>query len=217
MIRVLVVDDQTQTRRALRVLLSGHADINVVAEAGSGPDAVALASVVHPDVVLMDVRMPDGDGIAATRQLAGQGTAKPIPVVIITTFDLDEYIFGALEAGAAGFLLKSSSAEDLANAVRAAANGDGLVSPAITRRVIAEFARRGQTAGTPSSEIAMLTARELEIVRALAEGQSNLQIAAALNIEQGTVKSHLARITQKLDVENRVQVVVWAFHNGIAR
>jgi DNA-binding NarL/FixJ family response regulator len=178
----------------------------------SGPDAVAAVGLLHPDVVLMDVRMPDGDGIAATRTLSAD--PDPVPVVVVTTFDLDEYVFGALEAGAVGFLLKSAEPEDLAAAVRAAARGDGMVAPAVTRRVIAELARRRRPpeAGAPHT----LTRRELEIVRALSEGQSNEQIADHLHLEPGTVKAHLSRVMAKLGVQGRVQVVVWAFRNGIA-
>jgi DNA-binding NarL/FixJ family response regulator len=212
MIRVLLVDDQLVVRRGLRVLLDDAPDIEVVGEAVSGPEAVAAVGVLHPDVVLMDVRMPDGDGIAATRTLSAE--PDPVPVVVVTTFDLDEYVFGALEGGAVGFLLKSAEPEDLAAAVRAAARGDGMVAPAVTRRVIAELSRRRRPPETTAPHT--LTRRELEIVRALSEGQSNEQIAEHLHLEPGTVKAHLSRVMAKLGVQGRVQVVVWAFRNGIA-
>jgi DNA-binding NarL/FixJ family response regulator len=212
-IRVLVVDDQLVVRRGLRVLLDDYPDISVVDEAGSGPDALVAVHRLRPDVVLMDVRMPGGDGIAATRAL----TAEPgaVPVIVITTFDLDEYVFGALEAGASGFLLKSAEPDDIAAAVRAAARGDALVAPSVTPRVIAEFARRRQIPAVATAPHT-LTRRELEIVRALSQGQSNEQIAERLHLEPGTVKAHLSRVMAKLDARSRVQVVVWAFRNGIA-
>jgi DNA-binding NarL/FixJ family response regulator len=208
MIRVLLVDDQLVVRRGLRVLLDDAPDIEVVGEAVSGPEAVAAVGVLHPDVVLMDVRMPDGDGIAATRTLSAE--PDPVPVVVVTTFDLDEYVFGALEAGAVGFLLKSAEPEDLAAAVR----GEGLVAPGVTGGVIAELSRRRRPPETTAPHT--LTRRELEIVRALSEGQSNEQIAEHLHLEPGTVKAHLSRVMAKLGVQGRVQVVVWAFRNGIA-
>jgi DNA-binding NarL/FixJ family response regulator len=212
-IRVLVVDDQLVVRRGLRVLLDDYPDITVVDEAGSGPDAVAAVHRLRPDVVLMDVRMPGGDGIAATRALTSEPEA--VPVIVITTFDLDEYVFGALEAGASGFLLKSAEPDDLAAAVRAAARGDALVAPSVTPRVIAEFTRRRQIPAVTTAPHT-LTRRELDIVRALSQGQSNEQIAERLHLEPGTVKAHLSRVMAKLDARSRVQVVVWAFRNGIA-
>ena len=221
MIRVLLVDDQLVVRRGLRALLADYPDIAIAAEAESGPSAVEIAEREHPDVVLMDVHMPRGDGITATRDLTA-GSSGAV-VIVLTTFDLDEYVFGALEAGAVGFLLKDADIEDMVAAVRAAARGDGMVAPAITRRVIAEFARRGQTPGhghaeerTDDDPAGALTPRETEIVKALSQGQSNDQIAEALHLEAGTVKVHLSRIMAKLDLSSRVQVVVWAFRNGIA-
>ncbi|MFC6357162.1 response regulator [Luethyella okanaganae] len=214
MIRVLIVDDQLVVRRGLRVLLDDFPDIQVVGEAVSGPGAIEAVAELRPDVVLMDIRMPEGDGIAATRALAsGQ---DPVPVVVITTFDLDEYIFASLEAGAVGFLLKNAEPEDLAAAVRSAARGDGLVSPSVTRRVIAEFARRRQIAVPEGPDIRLLTPRELDIVRALGQGQTNAQIAGHLHLEPGTVKAHLSRIMAKLDLQGRVQLVIWAFRNGLS-
>jgi DNA-binding NarL/FixJ family response regulator len=156
----------------------------------------------------MDVRMPGGDGLTATAELAGPRTEHPIPVVVITTFDLDEYVFGALESGAAGFLLKDTASDDLAAAVRAAAAGDGLVSPAVTRRVIAEFARR-RPAPSPLAPVPDLTGRERDVLAAIAAGMSNAEIAAGLFVEIGTVKTHVSRIIAKLGVRDRVQAVVW--------
>ncbi|GAA3819074.1 response regulator [Cellulomonas soli] len=217
MIRVLVVDDQLVVRRGLRVILQDFPDIDVAGEAVSGPAALAAVQELRPDVVLMDVRMPDGDGIAATRALAT--ASEPVPVIVLTTFAVDEYVFGALEAGAVGFLLKDDAEpDDLAAAVRAAARGDGLVSPSVTRRVIAEFARRGSLVPAdpgPGRGAEVLTRRELDIVRALSQGHSNEQIAQHLHLEAGTVKAHLSRIMAKLEVQGRVQVVIWAFRNGV--
>jgi DNA-binding NarL/FixJ family response regulator len=217
MIRVLVVDDQPLVRRGLHGMLQDYPDLSVVGQAASGPEAVALSEELRPDVVLMDVRMPGGDGITATRALAA--LPEPVPVVVLTTFDLDEYVYGALEAGAVGFLLKDAvESEDLAAAARAAARGDGMVAPAVTRRIIAEFTRRWTAPPPPGAtvEAARLTRRELEIVRTLSAGQSNEEIAAHLHLEPGTVKVHLSRIMKKLEVHGRVQVVIWAFRNGLA-
>ncbi|WP_308419461.1 response regulator transcription factor [Conyzicola nivalis] len=208
------MDDQLVVRRGLRVLLDDFPDIEVVAEAASGPEAVARVTEVTPDVVIMDIRMPDGDGIAATRAIATSD--DPVPVIVITTFDVDEYVFGAIEAGAVGFLLKNTEPDDLADAVRAAARGDGLVSPAVTRRVLAEFAQRRRSPVASDAVTAVLTARELDIVRALSQGLSNAQIGGLLHLEPGTVKTHLSRIMGKLDMQSRVQLVIWSFRNGIA-
>ncbi len=214
MIRVLVVDDQIVIRRGLTVLLDDFPDIEVIGEASSGPAAVAAARALEPDVVLMDIRMPEGDGIAATRTISAAD--DPVPVIVITTFDLDEYVFGALEAGAVGFLLKNTEPDDFADAVRAAARGEGLVSPAVTRRVIAEFSRRRRPLVPSDAAATTLTARELDIVRALSQGHTNAQIADQLHLEPGTVKAHLSRVMSKLGAQSRVQLVIWAFRNGIA-
>lgn len=208
MIRVLIADDQPTVRRSLGVLLERDGDIRVVAEASDGHEAVRRARLVAPDVVLMDVRMPDGDGITATAELAGSDVEHPIPVVVVTTFDIDEYVFGALENGAAGFLLKDTAPGELAAAIRAAAAGDGLVSPSVTRRVISEFARR-RASPMPCTPIPDLTARERDVLAGVAAGLSNAEIAAELFVEIGTVKTHVSRIIAKLGVRDRVQAVVW--------
>lgn len=208
MIRVLIADDQPTVRRSLATLIEQEGDIRVVAEASDGREAVSRARETSPDVVLMDVRMPGGDGLTATAALAGPQAEHPIPVVVITTFDVDDYVFGALENGAAGFLLKDAAPSELAAAVRAAAAGDGLVSPAVTRRVITEFARR-RPARTAAGPLPELTKREREVLAAMAEGASNAEIADALFIEIGTVKTHVSRIIAKLEVRDRVQAVVW--------
>lgn len=215
MIRVVLVDDQAVIRHGFRLFLKAADDIDVVGEAESGRQAVLVARELDPDVILMDIRMPDGDGLTATRTLAGPGAEHPIPIIIVTTFDLDEYLFGALEAGAAGFLLKDADPEDLAAAIRTAARGDALISPTVTRRIIAEFNRRRAPALVDDGGAELLTRRELDIVRALAQGMSNNEIAAHLHLETGTVKTHLSRITAKLGIRDRVQTVVWAFRHGI--
>ena len=208
MIRVLIADDQASVRRSLAALLERDGDIRVVAEASNGREAVRQARATEPDVVLMDVRMPGGDGITATADLAGLDVEHPIPVVVVTTFDLDEYVFGALESGAAGFLLKDTAPAELAAAVRAAAAGDGLVSPAVTRRVITEFARRRPTA-VSAGPLPDLTDRERDVLAEVAAGRSNAEIAAELFVEIGTVKTHVSHIIAKLGVRDRVQAVVW--------
>lgn len=212
MIHVLIADDQPSVRRALRSFVETQDDIRVTDEAGSGPEAVTKAREHHPDVVLMDVRMPGGDGISATAALAGFGVTNPVPVVVITTFDLDEYLFGALENGAVGFLLKDAPPAHIIDAVRAAATGDGLVSPAVTRRVISEFARR-RIPAQPESAVTELTAREQDVLAALTKGHSNAEISEQLFIEIGTVKTHVSSIILKLGVRDRVQAIVWAYQH----
>ncbi|MFC0673788.1 response regulator [Brachybacterium hainanense] len=202
MIRVLIADDQPIVRRSLAALIEQHGDIRVVAEAADGRDAVAQARRSRPDVVLMDVRMPGGDGLTATAELAGPAAAHPVPVVVITTFDLDEYVFGALENGAAGFLLKDTAPDELITAIRAAAAGDGLVSPAVTRRVIGEFARR-RPVPSPSGPMPSLTGRERDVLAGIAAGRNNSEIAADLFVEIGTVKTHVSHVIAKLGVRDR--------------
>jgi DNA-binding NarL/FixJ family response regulator len=217
MIRVVLVDDQAVVRAGFRVILEEHGDIEVVAEAADGPSAVAEVARTRPDVVCMDVRMPGGDGLAATRTITAAGPDAPA-VLVVTTFDLDEYVFGALEAGASGFVLKDTEPEDLVDAVRRLAAGQGLVDQAFTRRVIAEFARRGPGAEHVPSTPALvdaLTARETEIVQLLARGLSNAEIAAELVVETSTVKSHLGRAMAKIGTRDRLQTVVWAYQQGV--
>jgi DNA-binding NarL/FixJ family response regulator len=212
--RVVLVDDQAVVRAGFAVIL-GSEGIDVVGEASSGTRAVAVARELRPDVVCMDVRMPGGDGITATRELAGPGVADPVPVLVVSTFDLDDYVFGALEAGASGFLLKDAEPEVLVDAVRRVASGDGLVDSSLTRRVIDEFARRRAPATRDEAAAGLLTQREHEIVSLLCRGSSNAEIAAALVLEPSTVKSHLGRVMTKTGTRDRVQLVVWAFEHGI--
>ncbi|MDD7969455.1 response regulator transcription factor [Actinomycetospora lemnae] len=216
MIRVVLADDQGVVRAGFRMFLEAAGDVEVVGEAANGPEAVRLARRLAPDVVCMDVRMPGGDGLAATREIVAGD--DPVPaVLVVTTFDLDEYVFGALEAGASGFVLKDTEPDDLVDAVRRVAAGEGLVDHAVTRRVIAEFARRRPATPPRPDAAAALTARETEIVRLLAGGLSNAEIAAELVVEVSTVKSHLGRAMTKIGTRDRVQTVVWAYRHGIAR
>ncbi|WP_407319386.1 response regulator transcription factor [Isoptericola halotolerans] len=215
MTRVVLVDDQAVVRAGFAVIL-GSEGIDVVGEASSGTRAIEVARELRPDVVCMDVRMPGGDGITATRALAGPGVADAVPVLVVSTFDLDDYVFGALEAGASGFLLKDAEPEVLVDAVRRVASGDGLVDSSLTRRVIDEFARRRAPAARDTDAASLLTAREHEIVARLCRGSSNAEIAAALVLEASTVKSHLGRIMTKTGTRDRVQLVVWAFEHGVA-
>ncbi|MFD7311921.1 response regulator [Promicromonospora sp. NPDC059942] len=212
----MLVDDQAVVRAGFRFLLEQADDIEVVAEASNGPAAVELARRHHPDVVCMDVRMPGGDGLAATREIVARGSDTA--VLVVTTFDLDEYVFGALEAGASGFILKDCEPEELIDAVRRLADGHGLIDQAVTRRVITEFARRTappRSAADEAAAAAQLTAREAEIVRQLARGLSNAEIAQELVVETSTVKSHLGRAMAKVGTRDRLQTVVWAYQNGL--
>jgi DNA-binding NarL/FixJ family response regulator len=210
-IRVLVVDDQSMVRAGFRMLLSGQADIEVVAEASNGLDAVSQAARFHPTVVLMDIRMPELDGLEATRRiLAADPDAR---VLILTTFDLDEYVYEALRVGASGFVLKDDPAEQLVAAVRTVAAGDSLLSPSVTKRVIKQFVRIPRP--EPPKELEELTVRELEIFRLIADGLSNGEIAQELYISETTVKTHITHILQKLNLRDRVQAVVLAYQTGV--
>jgi DNA-binding NarL/FixJ family response regulator len=214
-IRVLLVDDQAVVRAGFRVLLGEHDDLEVVGEASTGPAAVAAVRRTRPDVVCMDVRMPGGDGLAATREiLAEHGDGAPA-VLVVTTFDLDDYVFGALEAGASGFVLKDCEPEELVDAVRRLSAGEGLLQAGVTRRVIEEFARRRPLAVAEPDLAEPLTERETEVVRLLARGLSNAEIAEELVVEVTTVKSHLGRAMAKVGVRDRVQTVVWAHRHGL--
>ncbi|MBD8061338.1 response regulator [Oceanitalea stevensii] len=215
MIRVALVDDQLVVRAGFRVLLEDAGDIEIVGEASSGPEAVAMVRRARPDVVCMDVRMPGGDGLAATRQIVAERDGDLPSVLVMTTFDLDEYVFGALEAGASGFVLKDSDPDVVADAIRRLARGEGMIDQVVTRRVIAEFARR-RPAPDPDEAAGALTPRERDIVRLLAEGMSNVEIAAALYVEPSTVKSHLGRAMTKLGTRDRLQTAVWAYRTGVA-
>ncbi|WP_114559136.1 response regulator transcription factor [Desertihabitans aurantiacus] len=214
MIRVLLVDDQAVVRAGFRVILEEAGDIIVVGEAGGGREAVQQARRLRPDVICMDVRMPGGDGLEATRAVLAELDPAPA-VLVVTTFDLDDYVFGALEAGASGFVLKDTDPDDLVAAVRRLAAGFGLVDHSVTRRVIAEFARRRPPSTGGAAAVAALTAREAEIVRLLARGLSNAEIAAVLVVETSTVKSHLGRAMTKIGTRDRLQTVVWAYQNGV--
>jgi len=215
MTRVVLVDDQAVVRAGFTVILESEG-FEVVGEAANGTDAVRVARRERPDVVCMDVRMPGGDGITATRALAGPGVVDPVPVLVVSTFDLDDYVFGALEAGASGFLLKDAEPDGLIDAVRRVASGEGLVDQTLTRRVIDEFARRRSPATPDEVASGLLTSREHDILALLCRGQSNAEIAATLYLEASTVKSHLSRIMTKTGMRDRVQLVVWAYERGIA-
>ena len=210
-IRVLVADDQELVRTGLSMILETHPDIEVVGQAVNGREAVDMALRLNPDVCLFDIRMPEIDGLEATRRLAGPDVEDPMAVVIITTFDLDEYVHGALKAGARGFLLKDAGSELLAQAVRAAAEGDALIAPSVTARLLETFSRT-QTA--PSQPAWPLTEREEEVLVTLARGRTNAEIAEELHISLSTVKAHLSSLMTKLEVRNRVELAIWAYETG---
>jgi DNA-binding NarL/FixJ family response regulator len=212
-IRVLVADDQSMVRAGFRMLLSGEPDIEVIAEASNGEEAVSQAAKFHPTVVLMDIRMPVLDGLEATRRILATEDAPRI--LILTTFDLDEYIYEALSAGASGFVLKDDPAEQLIAAVRTVAAGEALLSPAVTKRVIRQFTRIPRPAA--ANRFDELTAREQEIFRLIAGGLSNAEIGRELYISDTTVKTHITHILQKLDLRDRVQVVVLAYQSGLVQ
>jgi DNA-binding NarL/FixJ family response regulator len=216
-IRVVVADDQVLVRSGFAMLLSGEPDIEVVGEAGNGAEAVALAASEHPDVVLMDVRMPVMDGLEATRLITSDESLASTRVVILTTFDLDDYVHEALRAGASGFLLKDTLPVDLLNAVRVVAAGDALIAPRITRRLIEEFARRPGPAAVGAARAALdqLTEREREVLELVAKGQSNAEIATTLYVSHATVKTHVSRLLMKLDARDRAQLVMIAYETGV--
>ena len=212
MIRVLLADDQSLVRAGFRMILKDEPDIEVVGEAGDGNEAVAQARKLVPDVVLMDIRMPLVDGIEATRQVVvNEGSPR---VLVLTTFDLDEYVYGALRAGASGFLLKDAPEDQLVSAIRVIATGGSLFAPSVTRRLIEEFARRADSMTTPSA-LEALTAREVDVLRLVARGLTNAEIAAHLVVSEHTVKTHVAHILQKLALRDRTQAVVVAYESRL--
>ena len=213
MIRVLIADDQAMVRSGLRLILETEDDIVVVAEADNGEEAVRLAGRERPDVVLMDVRMPVMDGLEATRQVT---TRHPgTRVIVLTTFDLDDYVYGALRAGASGFLLKDAEGDQLVEAIRVIASGDAIIAPSVTRRLIAEFAERPQAG--PVTGLEELTDRELDVIRLVARGLSNSEIAEDLYVSETTVKTHVSHILSKLRLRDRVQAVVFAYESGLTK
>jgi DNA-binding NarL/FixJ family response regulator len=218
-IRVLIADDQGMVREGLSVLLNAQPDIEVAGTAADGVDAVSIAAELRPDVVLMDVRMPVRNGLEATRMIvsqAAEGVQVP-KVLILTTFDLDEYVYEALRAGASGFLLKDASGRQLAEAVRVVAAGDALLSPSVTRRLIEAFARAGPPRGPTRERVEWLTERETEVLALVAQGLSNAEIAAHLVVAEQTVKTHVSRILAKLGLRDRTQAVVFAYETGLVR
>jgi DNA-binding NarL/FixJ family response regulator len=215
-IGVLIVDDQALVRTGFRMILEAEAEIEVVGEAGDGLQAIEEARRLHPDVILMDVRMPELDGIEATRRLLANGNADT-KVVMLTTFDMDEYVYDALRAGASGFLLKDVPPEHLVDGIQAVANGDALLAPSITRRLVEEFVRSAPSRTTPPRGLEELTSREREVLLLIARGMSNAEIAAELYVSETTVKTHVARVLMKLHLRDRVQAVVLAYEAGLVQ
>ena len=216
-IRVLLVDDQELVRTGFRMILDAEPDIDVVGEAGDGAAAVTAARSLRPDVVLMDIRMPGVDGIEATRQLCGNHGDDCPRVLILTTFDIDDYVYEALRAGASGFLLKDTPADDLVAGVRVVAAGDALLAPSVTRRLIAEFTNRPATVAGTANALDDLTEREREVLTQLARGLSNAEMADALFVSETTIKTHVSHILTKLGLRDRVQAVVVAYESGLVQ
>ena len=210
MIRVAIADDQAMVRAGFRMIVGSQPDMEVVGEAQDGQEAIELVRRDRPDVVLMDVRMPRLDGIAATRQVAGMTR-----VVILTTFELDEYVFDALAAGASAFLLKAAPPEDLIRAIRVVAAGDALLAPSVTRRLIEEFAKRPEPVNRKPKELDSVTERELDVLKEIARGLTNAEIAGKLHVSETTVKTHVAHLLDKLDLRDRVQAVILAYEAGL--
>jgi len=215
-LRVLIADDQALVRAGFKMILDAEDDLDVVGEAADGVEAVEKARRLKPDVVLMDIRMPQLDGIEATRRVVALDTAPPVRVLMLTTFDLNEYVYEALRAGASGFLLKDVPPEQLAAGIRIVAQGDALLAPSITKRLIQEFASAAPAVTTPPKGFDELTARELEVFGLIARGLSNAEIAAELIVSETTVKTHVARVLMKLGLRDRVQAVVLAYESGVA-
>ncbi|MDL4775917.1 response regulator [Actinomadura xylanilytica] len=216
MIKVLLADDQILVRAGFRALLDAQADIEVAGEAGDGEEAVAQARRLRPDVILMDIRMPGTDGLEATRRIASDERLDGVRIVILTTFELDEYVFEALRGGASGFLVKDTEPVELIHAVRSVAAGDALLSPSVTRRLIAEFAARAK-APAPSTRLNALTDREREVMALVGEGLSNEEIAARLVVSPATAKTHVSRTMVKLSARDRAQLVVFAYESGLVK
>jgi DNA-binding NarL/FixJ family response regulator len=217
MVKVLIADDQALVRTGFRMILDAEDDVEVTGEAADGLEAIAAARSERPDVILMDVRMPNMNGIEATRRLVDKDDVDPIRVLILTTFDLDEYVYDALRAGASGFLLKDAPPEDLVQAVGVVARGEGLIAPSITKRLIEEIAQRPPQHTAPPEALRSLTQRELEVLQLVARGLSNQEIAKELFVSETTVKTHVGRVLMKLGVRDRVQAVVLAYESGIVR
>jgi DNA-binding NarL/FixJ family response regulator len=216
-IRVLVADDQALVRGSFRVLVDTAPDLKAIGEAANGKDAVEIARRERPDVLLMDIRMPVLDGIEATRQITGSPQTAGVRVLILTTFDLDEYVYAALRAGASGFLLKDTPPADLLTAIRVIAAGDALLAPAITRRLIAEFTRRPQPAQRPAATLEGVTQREREVLTLIARGLSNAEIAQSLHVSMATAKTHVSRLLTKLAARDRAQLVIVAYETGLVQ
>jgi DNA-binding NarL/FixJ family response regulator len=214
-VRVLLVDDQALIRAGFRMILEAEEDLEVVGECGDGTQAIDSVKRFSPDVVLMDIRMPEMDGIEATRRIVGGDGQTGVKVLMLTTFDLDEYVYDALRAGASGFLLKDVPADQLVSGIRLVARGDALLAPSVTRRLIEEFSRSSRGRGERPTGLDELTPRELEVFKLLARGMSNAEIAADLIVSETTVKTHVARILMKLGVRDRVQAVVLAYESGV--
>jgi DNA-binding NarL/FixJ family response regulator len=215
MIRVLVADDQALVRGSFGLLVDTAPDLEVIGEAATGAEAVDIATREKPDVLLMDIRMPVMDGIQATRQITGSEQTADVRVLVLTTFDLDEYVYAALRAGASGFLLKDTPPADLLTAIRVVAAGDALLSPAITRRLIAEFAKRPEPEQQPAATLEGVTSREREVLALVARGLSNAEIAHTLHVTMATAKTHISRLLAKLGARDRAQLVIAAYESGL--
>ncbi len=216
MIRVLIADDQALVRAGFRMILDAEADLDVVGEASDGAQAITMAAELQPDVVLMDIRMPEVDGIEATRRVIAEAGERPVRVLMLTTFDLNEYVYEALRAGASGFLLKDVPPEQLVAGIRVVAEGEALLAPSITRRLIQEFATAAPAPSEPPPGLDELTPREVEVFKLVSRGLSNAEIATELVVSETTVKTHVARVLMKLGLRDRVQAVVLAYESGVA-
>jgi DNA-binding NarL/FixJ family response regulator len=216
-IRTLLADDQALVRTGFRLILERAANIEVVGEAADGAEAVTMAARLRPDVVLMDIRMPGMDGVEATRRICGNPAGGQTRVLVLTTFDLDEYVYTALHAGASGFLLKDTLAPDLVAAVRVVAAGDAVTAPSVTRRLLERYVATAPAPTPPGGDLALLTEREHEVLVLLARGLSNAEIAGRLHLTEGTVKTHVSRILRKLSLRDRVQAVVYAYEAGLIK